>query len=331
MGTPGKRTAQMTDLQKRTSDLDFLIQKSKNYIVNSVSASTRKAYSSDWNNFCSFCESKGLNFLPSMPETVSVWVTHLFETGRKPSTIQRALTSIAQAHKLNDLESPINELVRKTVSGIRRESRHIVKKSAPLLADHLVRISENLLNDIIGKRDKAIILFGWAGALRRSEIVAINFDDLEFLDSGISVRIRSSKTDQLNDGYKIGIPFAENQTICPVRSMISWIGISEIDDGPVFRFLGPSARNRIYEKIGPRRLSARSISIIVKRSCELAGYLPNGFSGHSLRSGFITEAASQGVPERLIMRHTRHKSIKVMREYIHDGSIFSDNPLTGLI
>lgn len=320
----------MNNIERSAADIETLIEKSKNYASQSIAENTKIAYIRDFKAFQNFCELHDLSALPALPETVTLWITQLADLGKKPSTISRVITSISQIHKAANSDNPINDIVRKTMTGISRSDDRSVRKASPVTKKHLIRILENIKTDIIGIRNKAIILIGWAGAFRRSELVAIDFEDLELQDDGVVINIKKSKTDQIGEGYKIGIPYAKEEKLCPVRNLTRWLDLSQIKRGAIFRQLGPGARNRLHEHCGDR-LTSRTISIIIKRLARNAGYYSESFSGHSLRSGFITEAASNGVTERIIMRHTRHRSIPIMRGYIHDGTLFTNNPLSSLL
>lgn len=318
------------NLVKEETLIGELLENSKGFIERSISEATKTAYASDFSQFVKFCENNGFESLPASSETVGLWITDMAKKGLRPSTIQRRMTAITQAHKVSSLETPIDEIVRKIYSGIRRTIGTATNKRAPITKDILKKTIDKMPSDIIGIRDRAILLIGWSAAMRRSEIVSLNVEDLKPVSEGIIVRFCRSKTDQEGIGVNIGIPFADDEKYCPVLNLNQWLNLTKIKEGAVFRALGPSARNRLWEKLG-KRLNAKTISVIVKRRVDSAGFLSNGFGAHSLRSGFCTEAASKGVSERTIMRHTRHASLTVMRNYIQEGTVFTDNPLNGLL
>ena len=173
--------------------------------------------------------------------------------------------------------------------------------------------------DLAGARDRALLLVGFAGAMRRSELVALNFSDLQLTDEGFVIHVRRSKTDQTGKGRKIGIPFGQHAGTCPVRALLAWLEHSGIDRGAIFRKV-----NR-HGQLEGVRLSDRSVAEVVKRACKAAGLKPSKFSGHSLRAGLATSAAMAGVEERSIQDQTGHKSLKVLRTYIREGSLFRNN------
>ena len=314
----------MKNLSKDTETIKLLSQ-ANDYLSKSLSDATKRAYASDFLQFAEFCRLKNLQSLPATPDTVAIWITQMVELGRKTTTIERSLVAISQAHKLKDLDSPINTVIRKLVTGVKRKIGKTKKKSLPITLEMLERIITRLGSDLISERNKAILLLGWAGALRRSELSALDVENVDTVSRGIKLTIPSSKTDQCGEGYTIGIPFAENDSLCPVYAVQNWIFRANLKSGALFRQIGRSAI--IDDDCSTfSRLSDKWIAKIVKDSLQKAGYPTDGYGGHSLRAGFATEAASRGVDERTIMRHTRHKSVTVMRGYIHSGTIFSDNP-----
>jgi integrase len=177
-----------------------------------------------------------------------------------------------------------------------------------------------LPDTIAGSRDRCLLLLGFASALRRSELSALNVDDLSFVDLGIVITVRRSKTDQQAHGRQIGVPRGGNPETCPVRTTREWLARAAISSGPVFR---PIDR---HHSVAVSRLSDRSVATIVKRAAEAAGLDPARFAGHSLRSGFATAAAQAGATEMQIMRQTGHRSTDVLRRYIKPTTLFDQNP-----
>lgn len=313
----------MTSIKPR-ENLATLFEGVRTKSIAARSSATRRAYSYDWTTFVTWAESHRRAALPASQKTVAAYIVQLDKNGLSNATIARTLASISTAHKLGGLATPTTSaLVRDTFRGIKREKTFHRRKASPITLDHLGRLLEYCDNTSIGLRDRALVLVGWAAALRRSEIVLLDVGDIEEHPEGIAVVIRRSKTDQEQDGVKIGLPFADGP-LCPVRALRAWLAHAEISEGPIFR--------SIYKggKIAPRRLSDQRVNAIVKRLAAAAGYNPDSYSGHSLRSGFATSAAKVGCEERDIMRHTRHRSIATAREYIREGSLF-ENPLSTLL
>ena len=204
-------------------------------------------------------------------------------------------------------------------AGIRREKGIAQNHKKPTLTKHIREMVENLPVGLLGVRDRALILLGFAGAMRRSELVGLDVCDVAFTDEGLVVMIRKSKTDQAGKGRKVGIPYGENLLTCPVRAVNEWIEEAEIEDGPLFRSVNK------HGDVQETRLSDKAVALVVKRSLVAAGKTSRGFSAHSLRAGLITQAAMAGVSERAIQDQSGHKSLAVMRRYIRDGSLFREN------
>ncbi len=172
---------------------------------------------------------------------------------------------------------------------------------------------------IIGVRDRAMVLLGFAGAFRRSELVALDVEDCTFGKDGLTITLRRSKTDQDGAGRKVGIPYGSNPDTCPVRTIQTWLEMAGIDSGPLFRSI-----NR-HGKVREGRLSGIDVSRVVKKLARRAGLDPAKYGGHSLRAGHATSAAIAGATERSIMKQTGHRSVQMVRRYIRDGSLFREN------
>lgn len=280
---------------------------------------TRRSYASDWKDFRTWCARRSRTALPASPETVALYLTARSKT-RKVSTLSRRLTVIGKVHRAWGKESPITDArVRRVWRGILHEKGEAPERKAPTLTADIRKMVATLDDDLADVRDRALLLLGFAGAMRRSELVALNFGDLQLTDDGFVVRVRRSKTDQTGKGRKIGIPYGEHGATCPVRAVLAWLERSGIDRGALFRKV-----NR-HGQLEGTRLSDRSVAEVVKRTCKAAGLKPSKFSGHSLRAGLATSAAIAGVEERAIQEQTGHRSLKVLRTYIREGSLFRNN------
>jgi len=328
----------MTNLQKTDEliEMQRLTKKATEYASQSVSDATKRAYQSDLALFVSWCQTHKQTALPADPGTVALYLTHLAEQGRATSTIARAMSSISQAHKISGLRTPTNAPEVSVVwKGIKRTHGTSPRQARPLLLNDLKTVVSAIRPSFLGRRDKAILLLGWCAAMRRSEIVALDVGDLEFCTDGLIVTIRRSKTDQEGQSYRLGIPFArsENERWCPVKAVREWLDISGLWDksGAVFFFVGTAGKRWHTEIEHRRRLRPKAVNTILARRLKQAKLSTRGYSGHSLRAGFITSAAKAETPENLIQIHSRHKSIKIMRGYIRDGSLFSSNPLSVLL
>lgn len=290
------------------------------YVQASKSANTRRAYRTDWADFTRWCDEHALPGLPATPETIALYLTYLAEIGRKPSTLARRLAAIAQAHQLAGHASPTRDpLVRSVAAGIRRLHGTAPASKTPTLTADIRAMVEALPDSPLGTRDRALLLLGFAGGFRRSELVALDVDDLQDTEEGLVVTIRRSKTDQEGVGRTIGIPYGSNPITCPVRAVRAWLAVLGSNEGPLFR---PLTR---HGRLADRRLSDRAVARVVQRSAAAAGLDPAKYAGHSLRSGLATSAAMAGVSERVIMAQTGHRSLMTLRRYIQVGSRFREN------
>jgi len=291
----------------------------KDYARQAKSKNTRRAYASDWDDFACWCRPYSFVPLPARPETVALYLTALADA-LKPSTLGRRLATISQVHQAAGHETPTTAApVRLVWAGIRRAKGTHQQGKAPAVTAEMHRMVDTLDNRLIGVRDRALLLLGFAGAFRRSELVGLDVQDVQAGHDGLTVTIRKSKTDQEGQGRKVGIPYGSHPHTCPVRAMAAWREKSGLTEGAVFR-----AINR-HGQVQPGRLSDRAVALIVKRAALAAGLDPARYAGHSLRAGLATSAAQAGVSERSIMAQTGHKSVMVARRYIRDGSLFRDN------
>jgi len=305
--------------------LEPLVERVRELVEDAKASNTKTAYAADWARFAVWCEAHGLEPLPPAAETVATHLAGLAEEGMKVSTIERALSGIAfhfrkQGH---DWETP--KVVREMLKGLRRKLGVRRDKKAPAKDVVLRAMIATLGVDLAGLRNRAILTLGWTGALRRSEVVSFDVEDIQYVPEGLIALLRKSKTDQEREGIEKGIPYQEDKALCPVRSLQAWLKAAEITRGPLFRAV--TAQGRVREA----RLSDRSVADFVKQSAEAAGFDPAIFSGHSLRAGFITTADEKGVAEGDIMRQSGHKSVAVFRGYIRHGNLFTRNAAKGLL
>ena len=330
----------MNGIQEITKlDMELLEKLADRFSRASISEATRTAYEADWLHFFRFCRQHGMAELPAEPETVVLYLTAMAESQLSISTISRRCTSITAIHRASGFDSPVKtDKVTRVFRGIRRETGKPPNKKKALSWKEVKKIKDLCDSTMIGTRDAAIILLGWTSALRRSELVALNIGDLDISDTGIILTVQRSKTDQDGSGVHVGIPRSIHDPVhCPVVAVENWISrytkkriAGQSDDNiPLFAKVGPSGRCRWWSQ-PEGRLSARTISLIVKRYVSLAGMSPEIYAAHSLRRGLATEAGAVGVPERIISRHTRHRSISVLRGYIEDGTIWHENPLPAI-
>lgn len=301
-----------------------LQEKAKAYALNSKAANTLRAYRADWRRFTSWCEAQGLAALPAAPETVAMFAAEL-AGAEKASTLQRRMSAIAQAHRTAGFESPTRAaVVQNVLAGVRRAHGSAQEGKAALLTEDIKAMVATCDEDLVGLRDRALILLGFAGAFRRGELVALQVEDLAFTSSGLVVTVRRSKTDQDGQGTKKGIPFGASERSCPVHAVRKWLEAARLSRGPVFRGI-----NR-WGQVQTIPLSDKAVALIVKKMATAAGLNPKLYAGHSLRAGLATQAAMNGVEERVIQNQTGHKSVNVLRRYIRDGSLFRQNAASSL-
>lgn len=296
-----------------------IADRASEFIHQSKSKNTIRAYRADWAHFDSWCKLHGQSSLPAMVGTVALYVADLAAT-HKSATITRRISAISQAHQIAGMESPTKaSKVRLVLAGIRRTIGVAQEGKTPVLVEDLKRMIARLPEGLLGVRDRALLLIGFAGGFRRSELTGLDVDAVEITRDGLVVTIRRSKTDQEGEGRKIGVPYGSNPVTCPVRAFQAWLESSGITEGPIFR---PISR---HGKMAATRLSGAAVAGIVKKYVDAVGLDASHFAGHSLRSGLATSAASAGASERSIMNQTGHRSTAMVRRYIREGSLFREN------
>lgn len=284
------------------------------YLQASLSPSTRRAYATDIAQF--------VQWGGRIPTTPSRLASYLAEHADKLSfaTLCRRVVAIGRAHKIKQLDSPADsDIVKATLQGIRRTKGVSQRRVAPVLLRD-VRNMVRGLQDIRGARDKALLLMGFAGAFRRSELVAIRVEDIRLVAEGLVIRLRRGKTDQGGAGRDIAIPYMRG-SCCPVKAVVAWLAQSGITSGTLFR------RVDRYGHITGAGLTPQSVALIVKERAEAIGLDSQQLSGHSLRAGFVTSASTCGASSWKIRQQTGHQSDAGMQRYIRDSQLFTDNPL----
>jgi site-specific recombinase XerD len=290
----------------------------RHFVAESKAASTRKAYRSDLTIFVSWCEGRDLPAMPASPATIADFLGDQAQAGIAPSTLNRRIAAIRYAHEAAGVESPTShKLVSATLKGIRRATGTKVEKKSAATVDKIYQmIAQCDAKTLQGKRDKAILLLGFAGAFRRSELAGLELADIEFVTDGAKVAIRKSKTDQEGQGQTIAIYNGHLNVVGILKDYLQAAGIT---DGAVFRPVTKSDKTR------DQAITDKSIATIVKRYAEAAGLNPDDFGGHSLRSGFITSAAEAKANLFKIMDVSRHKSVQTVRGYVRSAEMFKDH------
>jgi site-specific recombinase XerD len=300
-------------------------ERTEHYASRSKSQATINAYAAGWQDFLEFCRLRALTALPATDQTVAAYLAFLADNGFKAATVARRLVVISQAHKAANLPSPTtSSLVSRTHAGIRRSIGTAQQGKAPAVVADLKRMLGKVPNTRVGLRDRALLLLGFAGGFRRSELVALDVEDLEFSGAGLVVVMRKSKTDQEGRSRRIGVPYGSSDKTCPVRSLQAWLETARISEGAVFRSLDR------FQRVQPRRLSDKAVARVVKRRAKAVGLDPDRYAGHSLRAGLATSAAAGGASERAIMNQTGHRSTDMVRRYIREANLFAPDNAASL-
>jgi len=299
----------MTDLVTDVKSLELETLKN---LKSSKAINTLRAYKADYKDFAAFCIKNGFKSMPSEPKIITLYLTHLSKIC-KFSTLKRRLASISVIHKLSghyiDVKHP---MITENLMGIKRILGSYQKAKKPILINELKLIVDFINREKNEKNKlkyKALILVGFSGGFRRSELVDVDYEDLDFVPEGVKIFVKKSKTDQSGEGMTKGIPYFSNSEYCPVISLKKWIEISNIETGKIFD------------------ISDKSVALIIKKYTALAGLDSKKYSGHSLRSGFATSTAELGAEERSIMAMTGHKTTQMVRRYIREANLFKNNAL----
>lgn len=312
-------------MEAASDELLEILSNAQGFLKTTIADSTKEIYARDWKGFVRWCDSLGLPHLPSSPDVVACYFTALAMKDFRVTTIRRHCAAIAAVHREAGYPTPTSHpAIKELLRGITRQIGSPAKPVDALLSEDIKRMAAALPDTFMGARDKALILIGFAGAFRRSEIVGLNVDDVSNRDEGIVLLLRHSKTDQQGKGRWVGIPYGKNPDTCPVTALRRWLEVSGLCEGAIFR--GLDKHNHLVSD----RLSRRSVGNVIKRAAEAAGLDPQKYSGHSLRSGHCTQASRAGVAEHIIARQTGHASLSSLRRYVRLGRIFEENSADAL-
>jgi len=294
------------------TDLKSLELETIKNLKNSKSANTLRAYKSDFKDFASFCIKNGFKHMPTEPKILSLYLTNLSKSS-KFSTLKRRIASISVIHRLSghyiDTKHP---LITENLMGIKRIIGSYQKAKKPILINDLkaiVNVIGEEKNEIKKYKNKALVLIGFAGGFRRSELVSLEHEDIEFVPEGVKIFVKRSKTDQSGEGMIKAIPYFSNAEYCPVISLKKWLEKSQVQSGKIFN------------------ISDKSVALVIKKYAFKAGLDSKKYAGHSLRSGFATSTAELGAEERSIMAMTGHKTTQMVRRYIKEANLFKNNAL----
>ena len=294
------------------TDLKSLEIETLKNLKNSKAQNTLRAYQADFKDFSSFCVKNSFNSLPTEPKIIALYLTHL-SSFSKFSTLKRRIASIKVVHRLKghyiDTKHPI---ITENIMGIKRKMGVKQTSKKPILINDLkqiINVIDEEKNELKKYQNKALILIGFAGGFRRSELVSIEYKDVDFVPEGVKITVTKSKTDQTGIGLTKAIPYFENKTYCPVLSLKKWIEYSDIRNGKIFK------------------VSDKTVALTIKKYASIAGLDNSKYAGHSLRSGFATSTAEIGADERSIMAMTGHKTTQMVRRYIQEANLFKNNAL----
>ncbi len=305
------------------AEAEMMVEEIKDYITRAKSANTRKAYRTDWKDFDKWCRLRGMVSLPASPATIAGYLVDLSKT-HKAATLERRLVSIRQAHSIAGKPMDKNDsCVSETLKGIKNTIGTAQTMKSPIVVEDLRAMVQSFEDNLQGTRDRALLLIGFTGAFRRSELVSLKHEDLRFTKNGIEIMLRRAKTDQEGKGQTVPIPYGSNPDTCPVRAMQAWLEASGITSGHVFRGINK------HGHLNENGLTPAAVALIIKRNEHIKGRQAE-FGGHSLRAGFCTQAALNGVSAHASMRQARQKKIETHQKYIRLANLWQDCAATKL-
>lgn len=302
-------------------------ERAAKYAKSSRSDATLRAYASDWKIFGAYCEERGLTALPCGPAEVSVFVSHEAERGINPRTIERRVAAIGyyhrQAGEVPPVSAPGAGRLAEVMAGIRRKHGKPKERAEAAAARQLLNMLSTIEGtDLKAYRDRALLVLGMAAALRRSELVALEVSDIRLVPQGLEVVVRKSKTDQEGDGQVIPVPSGRH--LRPRHTLLEWMDLAGHREGPLFRKIRA-------KQITDAAISDRYVARLVKRCASAAGYDPAQFSAHSLRAGFLTEAANNRASLFKMQDVSRHKTVQILTEYVRQAEKFDDHAGSGFL
>ena len=294
---------------------------------NATAPATLRAYKADWTHYAAWCAAKGFTPVPAAPATIGAYLASLKDS-HAPTTIRRRLAALGKMHRFNDLPwNPGHRDIQEPLQGLLRQHGRPVRKAAALTLPLLRQLLATCDRTARGRRDRALLLIGFAGALRRSELVALQVEHVAVVAGGLRLRLLRGKTDQAGQGAEVGLPRGRHAETCPVRAFDEWQAVARRKAGPLFRRVSAAGG------IGTAALHPDAVRRILAHRARLAGLELAGaerLSAHALRVGFITEAYGKGVRDEDIMRHTRHRDLRTMRGYVQRAGLVDDSPAGAL-
>ena len=323
-------------------ELRDLAGRALSYHESALSENTRQGYQRGWEDFLSFCDTHGLEAAPATERAVGLYLSERAER-LATSTLSQRMAAIQHTHDERGLESPTrSKAVQNVMRGIRRESDQTPDQAPPLLTEHVKDMVDALPGNgnppdgnppsesapggteaeaawLRGKRDQALILMGFAGAFRRSELAGLRMEHIDARPDGLLAAVPESKTDQEGEGQLVAIRRIKESEYCPVKALKQWAPAAQVEEGPIFRGV---PRSGIVSR---EAITGRTAGNAVKRAAEAAG-LPDSdrYTGHSLRAGHITQAAMEGAPDAAIQAQSRHESDRAFRDYVRPQKLLEN-------
>lgn len=299
-------------------------QRAEEFAHAALAPNTRRAYAADWRDFVAYTTARGVPALPARPEVVAAYLAALADAGRKVSTLTRRLAALRLAHELAGYDSPTEErTVRTTLRGIRRTKGTAPAKKAPATAGTVRQMAEAFPASLRGLRDRALVLMGFAGAFRRSELAGLTVEDVREDERGLRVTLRRSKTDQEGQGRELAV--VRGVTVCPVRALRAWQEAAGVTTGPLFRSIAPNGT------VTAAPITGQTVARAVKRAARALRLAPGDYAGHSLRRGFLTSAAAQGASARKLAEVSGHRHGPTLEGYIASAGLFVSHAGEGLL
>ena len=322
-GVPQKRQQSALSVTDEAA-VQAAFQKADSYARSADAPATLRAYRADWEGFAAWCGTHGFLPVPAEPRVVGAYLASLAET-HAPASLRRKLSAIGKMHRFNSLPwNPAHRDIQQPLRGILRQHGRPTRQAAALTMDILRQLVATCDLSARGRRDRLMLLLGFAGALRRSELVGLNVNDVARTADGLTVTVRRSKTDADGEGARVGIPRGRHPQTCPVLAFDAWQAVALRNSGPLFRRISVAGR------IASEALKPYAVQRILLHRMSLAGIEMKALSPHAMRVGFITEAYNRGVRDEDIMKHTRHKDLRTMRGYVRRAGLITDSP-AGLV
>ncbi len=316
-------TTDLTAPQTTALAVAEIAKKAADYAEKARSSATRRAYALQWRGFEQWCAAHGAEALPAAPEVLAGFLADSASRGVKVPTLAQALAAISQAHSDAGLPNPRHDgRVRRVWSGVRNEHARNARQARPVTPDELRRLVKSA-RGLLGLRNRALLLLGFAGGFRRAELVGLDVEDLREAADGLIVRVAKSKTDQKAEGRDVGIPYGSDPVTCPVRAVRAWLTEAGLTAGPVF--VGVRGG-----RLSGKRLDGRDVARCLQAAAKRTRTPRGGLSGHSLRAGLVTAAVKAGKSTRAIMDQTGHRSAAMIAKYTRAATLFDDNAAAGI-